>query len=330
VLLNVLKAHGCSNDVFLIDRAPETLGLSDVDLQKFVVELCSRRGSLGADGAYFIDDSPTIPRALYFNSDGSRSEYCGNGLRCVGRWLLEQRKVSTILVQSGSSADDTFEVSWAEETSDVRRVKVQSARPVRYMKFGASMSTIQNEKLPYSDELRFTAFNGPNPHLVAVVESFDETLLETIGVFANADRTRFLNGINTTFVLPIDKASNEFYVRTYERGAGFTESCASGASAAVALLVHEKIVEPSKQVTIINNGGRIDVLIEGDEDNLYPTQSGNASYVYKAEVDVESLVSGQHPKVTNMEAFADEMMAFDRILTADLDRLAECAGVLVR
>jgi len=266
---------------------------------------------MGADGVYFIDTSPSVAVAQYFNSDGSPAEYCGNGLRCVGRWLAEKDDVDRTVVVSGG---EKFEVDVLPPSSEgVHNISVRSERPVRLMRFGASGTTLRSAMVPeLSRQLRFTAFNGPNPHLVACVENYDEDLLRSIGETANADRSRFAHGINTSFVLPVSSDGRDFYVRTFERGVGFTPSCASGAAAAAALLALDGLAPIGEPIRVRNNGGPLTITIHGDEDNLYPTQAGNATYVYAASVDVGLIVNGS-VKDFALEAFLDEMQAVDTL-----------------
>ena len=264
--LELLKAHGCGNDVFLVDGSPEQLGFTDAKRSAFVRAICSR-SSLGADGVYFIDAQRTIPTAWYFNSDGSPAEFCGNGFRCVGRWLLDRFEQDQLIAMSGN---DRFEVSRAEQLAPgVVSIGVASERPIRFMQFGASRSTYQAAPLRrYSPSRLFTAFNGPNPHLISVVDAFDEQELELVGVMANDDRSQFANGINTSFVLPGNPARTDFYARTYERGAGFTTSCASGAAASAAALVSLGLADAETWLTVRNNGGPLTIAIRGEKGNL--------------------------------------------------------------
>lgn len=320
--IDLLKAHGCSNDVFLIDGSPERLGLSGSDLGTFVRALCNRHGSLGADGVYFVDTDAATPEASYFNADGSTAEYCGNGLRCVGRWLLDRGGSGPIAVLSGGDRFEVAEV--ASPWAGVRNISVRGERPVRFMKFGGSGAAYSATTIPeLHNRLRFSAFNGPNPHLVAVVDEYDESLLEVIGVAANADRGHFARGINTSFVLATMPADGtpDYYVRTYERGVGFTPSCASGAVASVATLVTQKIVAPNSRVLLRNNGGPLWISIDGDADNLYPTQAGNATNVYRTEVDVAAVIASGGALPIEVDFFDTEAIAYQHLFDDSVEHL---------
>src|SRR5207302_5099342 len=74
---------------------------SEADLVTFVRDLCDRNGPFGGDGIYFYDASPPVPQAWFFNPDGTSAEFCGNGMRCLGRVILEQRGTGTAVIRSG-------------------------------------------------------------------------------------------------------------------------------------------------------------------------------------------------------------------------------------
>lgn len=212
------------------------------------------------------------------------------------------------------SGNDQFEaVILPDSAEGVHNVSIRSERPVRFMKFGASGATLRSTVIPeISSELKFTAFNGPNPHLVAYVNEYNEDLLFEVGRAADADRSRFAHGINTSFVLPASTDGRDFYVRTFERGAGFTPSCASGAVASSAFLVMEGLAPLDEPIRIRNNGGPLTITIQGDEDNLFPTQAGNATYVYRTSVNIDSVLHGEL-RHASLDAFIEEMQAVDSL-----------------
>ena len=89
-MAQILNAHGSKNDIFVAAMTPADFG-SDDDLRAFVRRLCDRAGPLGRDGIYFYDGAPDLPASWFFNPDGSSAEFCGNGMRCLGRVVLERR-----------------------------------------------------------------------------------------------------------------------------------------------------------------------------------------------------------------------------------------------
>src|ERR1700759_5746154 len=73
------------------------------DLRAFVRRLCDRSGPFGGDGIYFYDATPRIPEAWFFNPDGSSAEFCGNGMRCLGRVVLDRRGPDAAVIRSGQA-----------------------------------------------------------------------------------------------------------------------------------------------------------------------------------------------------------------------------------
>ena len=89
-MAEILNAHGSLNDIFVAELTPGDFA-SDTDLRAFVRNLCDRDGPFGGDGVYFYDAAPAVPEAWFFNPDGSAAEFCGNGMRCLGRVILDRK-----------------------------------------------------------------------------------------------------------------------------------------------------------------------------------------------------------------------------------------------
>ena len=86
-MAEILNAHGSKNDIFVTAMTPRDFA-SEAELRSFVRRLCDRTGPFGGDGIYFYDARPQVPEAWFFNPDGSSAEFCGNGMRCLGRVIL--------------------------------------------------------------------------------------------------------------------------------------------------------------------------------------------------------------------------------------------------
>lgn len=299
----LLKAHGCANDVFLIDGAPESWSLDGSKLTSFVRHLCDRTGPFGADGVYFIDRFLRPAVARYFRSNGSPAEYCGNGLRCLGRLLLEAEGLPSTEVVSGGVV---FEVAKAPTSPEgVPNIAVRSTTAVQ---FGCHVNAVVPE---LGTGLLYTTLAVPNPHLVAIMDSYDGELLDLVGRRADRETRLFPQGVNTSFVMNSGTEDVDFYVETYERGTGFTGSCASGGVASAATLVALGLAPSDQAILIRNVGGPVRITIEKAPDGLRPTQSGNANYLYRVETDVESLACGLNEEhfFGSFESYEDEIQA---------------------
>ena len=102
-MAEILNAHGSLNDIFVAELTPGDF-TSDTDLRAFVRNLCDRGGPFGGDGVYFYDAAPAVPEAWFFNPDGSAAEFCGNGMRCLGRVILDLRGEQAAEIRSGQRA----------------------------------------------------------------------------------------------------------------------------------------------------------------------------------------------------------------------------------
>jgi len=297
-MAEILKAHGSQNDIFVAARTPADFA-SEADLRKFVRALCDRNGALGGDGIYFYDATDAIPQAWFFNPDGSAAEFCGNGMRCLGRVILDQRGVDEAVIQSGPTQ---YNVSRAATTPEgVRQITLDHPQVSFNLEVLAATAPLVEAAIPELDPvLTFTAVTIPNPHLVAMVKEYDETALNAMGETIARRRDLFPAGANLSVLLPVTE--HEVFVRTFERGAGLTASCGSGMSAARSVYSRIGSLDPADPVVIHNVGGVATVSLW----DCCPVLTGNATYVYRAEVDLAAPL----PPAVAREEYADESRAY--------------------
>ena len=228
-MTEILNAHGSKNDIFVAAMPPRDFA-SEADLQAFVRRLCDRDGAFGGDGVYFYDAGPRVPEAWFFNPDGSFAEFCGNGMRCLGRVILELRGADEAVIRSGPRE---YTVRRGSTTAEgVRQISLEHPAvdftpdtPVV-----AGRRRLYQARLPELDPtLEFTAVSIPNPHLVALIDTYVESDLIAMGERVAVRQDVFPAGANLSVLLPL--APTEIFVRTYERGAGLTASCGSGMAA---------------------------------------------------------------------------------------------------
>jgi diaminopimelate epimerase len=255
--MELLKSHGSRNEIFVAPVRPCDLAAAD-----FVRAVCSRDAwTGGGDGVYFYDGD----EAWFFNPDGSAAEFCGNGMRLLGRELLDTRGTDSQTITSGSS---TYTVRRAPSVSGVRQVAVEMP----------ALTFITTVPHPFED---FTSVQVPNPHVVAVVDKYSEEDLVSYGLSAV---TAFPQGANVSFLLPLS-APDEVFVRTFERGAGLTPSCGSGAVASRAVYSRVAGVAPSLPVLVRNAGGVARSWISVRDGAWHPVLEGNATEIFRASVD---------------------------------------------
>jgi len=284
VMTEILKAHGSKNDIFIARLTPADFP-SEADLREFVRALCDRSGPLGGDGIYFYDAAPAIPRAWFFNPDGSSAEFCGNGMRCLGRVILEQRGAGEAVIASGQTR---YTVTRAPATPEgVQQICLEHPR-VEFQEVGAPVADLD-------PGVSFTALTVPNPHLITLVDKYVEADLVAMGEILARRR-----GPNLSFLLPV--APDDIFVRTFERGAGLTPSCGSGMVAARAAYSRLGRAPQDLPVTIHNAGGVATVSLR----DWHPVLQGNATYVYRAEIDPAAPL----PPAVAAEGFGEEARAY--------------------
>ena len=278
--MRLVKTHGSLNEIFALEAAPDDWA-SDAALREFVRRVCDRSSwTGGSDGIYLYDVSGTNARAWFFNPDGSPAELCGNGMRGLGRLILDLRGTDTEVVSSGGR---DYTVHRAASTPEGVRQVLLELPPLRFD--DAALPE------PFAD---FTAVAVPNPHVIAVVGEYCEPDLIELG--KRADEA-FDEGANVSFLLPLagaDGAGNapEVFVRTFERGAGLTPSCGSGVVASRAAWSRVSGLDPEVRVVVRNAGGVAAATIHVRDGAWHPVLEGNATVVYRAEVDPDGSQAG--------------------------------------
>jgi diaminopimelate epimerase len=208
----VVKMNGSGNDFVLVDERSSPLA----DPFAFAVRICDRVKSLGADGLLLVGTSAAYDvRMRIINADGTEAEMCGNGIRCVARYLDEHDNKAPVVVEtlSGPVAARVLE-------RDPYRIAVEMPEP----RIG-----IPHEVAGFPA----TPVDVGNPHIVILVDFVEAIDLAVVGPRIERD-PRYLDGTNVHFVA---FESGEWRVRHWERGAGATEACGSGAVAVAAVLI---------------------------------------------------------------------------------------------
>jgi diaminopimelate epimerase len=316
-MAEILNAHGSQNDIFVTPLRPGDFA-SEVDLRAFVRNLCHRDGPFGGDGVYFYDAARTVPEAWFFNPDGSAAEFCGNGMRCLGRVILDQRGTETADIRSGPR--DYTVRRGATTPEGVRQVRLEHPA----VDFEPETPVINNcgpaiqVRLPELDPaLAFTAVTIPNPHLVALIDKYVESDLVAMGEQVAARRELFPAGANLSVLLPL--ATQEVFVRTFERGAGLTASCGSGMVAARAVYSRIGRADPERDILVRNAGGMATASLRVRDGQWFPVLEGNATFVYRADVDPGAVVRAQPD--ADREPYPAEIRAYSALDEQNTTRL---------
>jgi diaminopimelate epimerase len=188
----------------------------------------------------------------------------------------------------------------------------------------AGLNPAVEASLPELDPaLFFTAVTVPNPHLVAVIDKYVESDLVAMGEQVAARHDEFPAGANLSVLLPLAPA--EVFVRTFERGAGLTASCGSGMAAARAVYSRIGRSDPEREIVIRNAGGTAAVSLRVRDGQWLPVLEGNATFVYRADVDPDVLAHAE-ALVAELEHYPDEVRAYSALDERNSERL-RAAGI---
>ncbi|TFE03306.1 diaminopimelate epimerase [Jeotgalibacillus sp. R-1-5s-1] len=291
MLMKLVKSHGSLNDFIIIDEKTLSIPLTDDLRESWAVTLCDRKQSIGADGILYMSDSQRAHTKMrVFNSDGSEASMCGNGLRCAARYIAERDGIDSFDVETMKA---TLHVQKEKPLShDVPTYSVEIS-PVLFnlesLPLELDQDVLINEKVAeWGTELSFTAVAVPNPHLITVTdtEMINGGLQEKLASAFNQDNPWFTDGVNVSFVVKM--GDGEFFVRTYERGVGFTNACGTAMSSSSLVQVLLGECQPGEPVTIYNDGGQVRCIVNRQEDQYtHINLIGNATFSHIAEVELQ-------------------------------------------
>lgn len=263
--------HGIGNDFVVVDAI--RAGRLPDRLPELARRMCDRRFGIGSDGLIFALPGVSAPFAMrMLNPDGSESEMCGNGIRCLARFLADHghAKPGPILVETGAGT------LVLELLSDRRvRVDMGPARLTRGeigMEGAAGDTFIEQVVEGFDPAVSGTAVSMGNPHLVVFVPKADTVPLETWGPQLER-HPLFPNRVNVHFAEVL--GPGRLRQRTWERGAGATLACGTGACA-VAVAAYQTGRGP-RQATVSLPGGDLEieylesgnVLMTGPAESVY-------------------------------------------------------------
>ena len=306
---DITKCHGSGNDFPLIDA--RALSLGNDDWATVARALADRAGPVGGDGLLLLaagDDDHAFGMRM-FNSDGSESETCLNGLRCTARAGFAALGITQTRVRlKTSDAVVVHDPDLAPGVFTVRETAGPASRDIAA--WPMAIGRAENVDLPIAalpSDRAFTAVAMPNPHLVAFVDSVDDAELVRVGTACEAAPDWLPNRANVSFV---EVRGTDLFVRTFERGVGLTNSCGSamGASTYAACLTGR--IAFDVPTTVFNKGGRI--RAEASADGMV-TLSGNATVEWTGSVEVD-LQTGVATDLVVSERFPEEIAAWAAVL----------------
>ena len=275
------KMHGCGNDYIYVDGAKEIL--TPQEKPEVVRRLSDRHFGIGGDGVIFINPSREADFGMeMYNMDGSRAEMCGNGIRCVAKFVYDKGltdKTSISVISCGKIKYLTLTV----ENGKVSTVEVNMGSPILKAE---NIPVISDKEEVIGDEIevdgeiyKMTCVSMGNPHAVVFMDEVEGLPLEKMGpLFEN--HVRFPKRINTEFVKVLDE--NTVEMRVWERGTGETLACGTGACATVVACVLNGLTK--EQVTVKLLGGNLQIQWDRESNLVYMT--GPATTVFEGEIEI--------------------------------------------
>ncbi len=272
------KMQGLGNDFVVIDAINQDIALSS-DQVRFIA---NRHFGVGCDQLLLVE-RPQLEGAEFryriFNADGGEVQQCGNGARCFARFVHDQG-----LTTSRNIPVETAAGMIHLQLEDDGQVTVDMGVP----SFAPESLPFEPDDMDKDDtEYHRLVVNGEkyaigavsmgNPHAVLLVDSVNEAPVSTLGA-AIESHERFPERVNVGFMEIMDRS--RIRLRVFERGVGETLACGTGACAAVAVGIHNSLLDNTVQVEL--NGGNLTIRWQGDDNALFMT--GPAQTVYKGKM----------------------------------------------
>ncbi len=270
--IHFYKMSGCGNDFIIIDnRSPV---IQENDLNAFIVGICRRKMSVGADGVILIEKSDTVDfKWRFYNSDGSLAEMCGNGARCVARFAYLNG------ITGPEMAFETLAGVVSASVSESGLVKTKMTDPLDLK--------LDRQLILKSGTVEVSSVNTGVPHAVMVVDNLDETPVKEMGKEIRFHPDFAPAGTNANFVaVQPDKI---VAVRTYERGVeDETLACGTGCVAS-ALITASKFALASPVTLLTRSGGYLRIYFKQHQNKFSDVyMEGDARLIYRAELSQEA------------------------------------------
>ncbi len=273
------KMQACGNDYIYFNCFNQEIN----NPEGLSVRFADRHYGIGGDGVILICPSKVADAKMrMFNRDGSEGKMCGNGIRCVGKFLYDHGMVDKeeITVETLSGIRSLKPYRRYGEIKNIRVDMGAAQLSAQDIPVALPQNHVVNEPVTIGGkEYRITCVSMGNPHCVVFMDNVDQLDIETIGPeFENSEL--FPERVNTEFIKVIDK--NTLKMRVWERGSGETWACGTGACAAAVAAVENGYCNKDEDITVKLVGG--DLVIRYTDDTVYMT--GNAETVYDGFVEI--------------------------------------------
>ena len=276
-MIKFTKMEGLGNDYVYMDAINQKIE-NRSELARFV---SNRNLGIGSDGLILIEKSEVADfKMTMFNSDGSQAEMCGNGIRCVAKFVYDKGMTDKTTLKIETLAGIKI-LELNVEDGKVKTVRVDMGEPILEAEKIPVISTekpVKNLILKAQDkEFRFTCVSMGNPHAITIVDDTESFDVKKYGEELEVNKA-FPRRANVEFVQIVDK--NTIKMRVWERGAGETLACGTGACATAVACNLNGLTD--RKVTIKLLGGNIKIECNAENNHVYMT--GPATTVFEGEL----------------------------------------------
>lgn len=279
--------HGSGNRFALIDAVAQAAALSGEDPARLARLICHPERGVrpgGLDGLLLLVKEPEGYAMRMFNTDGSEAEMCGNGIRCVARMAYERYlHEESFSLRSGGRAYPVEVAPAIGEGVPTYGVEIAIRRKADDFPRGGE-EFLDQPIAELDPALRFSYLNLGNPHIVALVEEIDYTLLEQLGERVKQLPAWFPRGVNVSLVRC--DGEQRIFVATCERGVGLTNSCGTAMTASTTASVLLGRIAAHRTIDVCNRGGMVRCEVVSTQP-LVTRLVGNATYESEGELWIE-------------------------------------------
>ena len=268
-MLKFEKYQGAGND-FIIVAEKDLIEKGIPEYGEFASQVCDRHFGIGADGLIILKYVASMPFMFFFNGDGSQAPMCGNGIRCFSHYLVNNHLVEgnefTVKTVPG---DLTIQVNYDEEKDDFT-ARVNMGKPIFNIKelINTEKEQFLREKINIDGkEIEISYIFMGTDHSVIFINDFSDYDIDEIGEKIENYTDLFPKKVNVNFVKVYDRKRME--VITWERGAGRTLACGTGATASAVLAKTFGFVDDKVNVKV--PGGQLVIEYEGGENDAFMT-----------------------------------------------------------
>lgn len=276
------KMHGCGNDYIYIDCFKENVE----DEKKAAIFLSDRHFGVGGDGIILIKKGTKADfEMVMYNADGSRGAMCGNGIRCVAKYVYDNKLTDSKSISIESMGAVKY-IDVKTEGDKVVSARVDMGAPIldaSRIPVNTKKDKVINENITVGGrDFKMTCVSMGNPHAVMFIdESPRDFDLNHYGALFESNTDVFPDRVNAEFARIIDRKNIE--MRVYERGTGETLACGTGTCATVVAAILNGLTD--NDVTVHLLGGDLEISWSGNEnDSVFMT--GPATYVFTGEIDI--------------------------------------------